>query len=154
MKKMKVLFSLMIVLVIAGTNLRAQGKYGKDSAQCVNNLNFYRDYLKQGNIKEAAKLWRDAFKYCPPTASHNMFIDGRKIYQQLLKSNKNPELNNGLFDTLMMIHEIRSTTYPKYKKAVAENKAFDLLNYYKGDDNKKVFDAIEEVLKLSGRKQK
>ncbi|MBQ2132666.1 MAG: hypothetical protein II202_01110, partial [Bacteroidales bacterium] len=73
MKKIKVFFAMAVALFLVGSvSANAQGKYGKDSAQCVNYLNFYKDYLKQfratksaGNLKEAANQWRGAFKTCP-----------------------------------------------------------------------------------------
>lgn len=156
MKKLHIYLVLAVAFFFIGSvSANAQGKYGKDSAQCVNYLNFYKDYLKQGNIKNAAPLWRGAFTTCPPKASHNMFIDGRKIYQQLIRLNaSNPELVKGLVDTLMLIHQVRGENYPKYKAAVAENKAYDMLSYFGDNQPEKVFEAIEDVLKISGNKTK
>ena len=110
MKKLHVFLTLAVALFLVGSvSASAQGKYGKDSAQCVNYLNFYRDFLKQfkaskseGNLKEAASQWRGAFTTCPPKASQNMFIDGRFIYQNLIRGEKNadakqPADNKGAF---------------------------------------------------------
>ena len=49
MKKLNFFLTLAVALfLVAGAvPANAQGKYGKDSAQCVNYLNFYRDFLKQ-----------------------------------------------------------------------------------------------------------
>lgn len=156
MKKLHIYLVLAVAFFFIGSSsVNAQGRYGKDSAQCVNYLNFYRDYLKQGNIKEAAPLWRGAFTTCPPKASQNLFIDGRKIYQQLIRQNaNNPEVFKGLVDTLMLIHKVRGENYPRYKGAVAENKAYDMLTYYGDSEPEKVFEAIEEVLSISGQKTK
>ena len=75
MKKMQVYFTLVVALLLGiSVSANAQGKYGKDSADCVSHLNFYKDYLKQGNINEAAAQWRGALKFCPPTASQNFYI--------------------------------------------------------------------------------
>ena len=62
MKKIKVILSMAVALFLVGTvSANAQGKYGADSAKCVNYLNFYRESLKQfkatkaaGNLKDAA----------------------------------------------------------------------------------------------------
>ena len=151
----KNLFLVIAVLLVASVTASAQGKYGKDSVQCVSYLNFYKDHLKQGQMKEAAAQWRGAFKYCPPKASQNLFIDGRKIYQALIRQNAaNAEVKQGLVDTLMLIHQIRKDNFPKYKKAVAENIAYDMIAYYGDSHPEKVLAAVEEVVALSGEKTK
>lgn len=63
MKKVSVLFLLAALSLISISSF-AQGKYGKDSVECTRNLSFYSDYMKQGNLNEAAPLWREAFRYC------------------------------------------------------------------------------------------
>jgi len=163
MKKLNFFLTLAVALfLVAGAvPANAQGKYGKDSAQCVNYLNFYRDFLKQfratksaGNLNEAANQWRGAFKTCPPKASQNLFIDGRTIFQNLIRNEKNAQVRQGLIDTLMLIHQTRQANYPKYKAAVAENIAFDMLSYYGNTNPEKVVAAIKDVVAISGNKTK
>ncbi len=163
MKKLHVYLTLAVALFLAGSvSANAQGKYGKDSAQCVSYLNFYKDFLKQfratksaGNLNEAANQWRGAFKLCPPKASHNMFIDGRTIYQNLIRANaNNAQVRQGLVDTLMLIHQVRRDNFPKYKNAVAENIAFDMLSYYGSTHPEKALAAIKDVVALTGEKTK
>ncbi len=162
MKKLQVFLALAVALfLVAPVSSNAQGKYGKDSAQCVNYLNFYRDFLKQfrtsksvGNLNEAANQWRGAFKTCPPKASQNLFIDGRTILQNLIRNEKNGEVRQGLIDTLMLIHQTRMANYPKFKAAVTENIAFDMLSYYGNTNPEKVVAAIKDVVEISGIKTK
>ena len=162
MKKLHVFLTMAVALFLVGSvSANAQGKYGKDSAQCVNYLNFYKDFLKQyrstksqGNLKEAANQWRGAFKTCPAKASQNMFIDGRTIFQNLIRGEKNAEVRQGLIDTLMLIHKTRQENFPKYKAAVAENIAFDMLSYYGNTNPEKVVAAINDVVAISGTKVK
>ena len=162
MKKLQVFLALAVALfLVAPVSSNAQGKYGKDSAQCVNYLNFYRDFLKQfrtsksvGNLNEAANQWRGAFKTCPPKASQNLFIDGRTILQNLIRNEKNGEVRQGLIDTLMLIHQTRMVNYPKFKAAVTENIAFDMLSYYGNTNPEKVVAAIKDVVEISGIKTK
>ena len=163
MKKLNFFLTMAVAmfLVAGAVPANAQGKYGKDSAQCVNYLNFYRDFLKQfratksaGNLNEAANQWRGAFKTCPPKASQNMFIDGRTIFQNLIRNEKNAQVREGLIDTLMLIHQTRQANYPKYKAAVAENIAFDMLSYYGNTNPEKVVAAIKDVVAISGNKTK
>ena len=58
MKKLRLAFYLLAAaLIVVPANSSAQGRFGKDSADCVNNLNFYQDYLRQGNMNEAYANW-------------------------------------------------------------------------------------------------
>ena len=162
MKKLHVFLTLAVALFLVGSvSASAQGKYGKDSAQCVNYLNFYRDFLKQfkaskseGNLKEAASQWRGAFTTCPPKASQNMFIDGRFIYQNLIRGEKNADAKQGLIDTVMLIHQVREANYPKSKKSIAENVAYDMISYYGNTNPEKVVDAIKKLITISGNNTK
>ena len=162
MKKIKVFFAMDVALFLVGSvSANAQGKYGKDSAQCVNYLNFYKDYLKQfratksaGNLKEAANQWRGAFKTCPPKASQNLFVDGRTIYQNLIRGEKDAAAIQGMVDTIMLIHKTRQENFAKSKAAVAENIAFDMLTYYGNSNPEKVVEAINNNIAVSGNKVK
>ena len=156
MKKMHVYFTLVVALVLGiSVSANAQGKYGKDSAECVSHLNFYKDYLKQGNLDEAAAQWRGALKYCPPTASQNFYIDGRKIYKSLIAKNaRNAELKQSLVDTVMLIHKMRMTSFPKSKRASTENIAYNMIAYYSATAPEKVLAAIEDVVAITGPKTK
>ena len=156
MKKLHVYLTLAVAMfLMVSASANAQGKYGKDSAQCVSFLNFYKDYLKQGNISEAASQWRGALQYCPPKASQNFYLDGRKIYKQLIaKSGSNAQLREGLIDTLMMIHKTRMENFPKSVKTSTENIAYDMLQYNKKTNPASVLAAIEDVVKLTGPKTK
>ncbi|MBE6224563.1 MAG: hypothetical protein E7122_04980 [Bacteroidales bacterium] len=156
MKKMHVCFTLVVALMFGiSVSANAQGKYGKDSAECVSHLNFYKDYLKQGNINEAATQWRGALKYCPPTASQNFYIDGRKIYKSLISKNAgNAQLKQSLVDTVMLIHKKRMASFPKSKKNSLENIAYDMIAYYSASAPEKVLAAIEDVVAFTGPKTK
>ena len=156
MKKLHVYFTLAVVLFLGvSVSANAQGKYGKDSAECVSFLNFYKDYLKQGNLKEATIQWRGALKYCPPTANQNFYIDGRRIYKQLIaKAGSNAELRQGYLDTLMMVNQTRLANFPKRKVAATENIAYDMIQYYSATAPEKVLKSIEDVIALTGPKTK
>ena len=118
MKKLHVYFTLAVALFLGmSLSANAQGKYGKDSAECVSHLNFYKDYLKQGSMNDAATQWRGALKFCPGTASQNFYIDGRKIYKSLISKNAgNAELKQSLVDTVMLIHKLRMQNFPKSRE--------------------------------------
>ena len=149
MKKVNVLFLLAVLSLISISSF-AQGKYGKDSVECTRNLSFYSDYMKQGNLNEAAPLWREAMRYCPPGVRQTLYVDGQKIYKFLIEKNKsNVALKNALVDSLLMMYDLRSEYFPKYILTAQTNKALDIVNY-KGDQNKLVLETLEKVIKMGG----
>ncbi len=149
MKKVSVLFLLAAFSLISISSF-AQGKYGKDSVECTRNLSFYSDYMKQGNLNEAAPLWREAFRYCPPGVRQTLYVDGQKIFAFLIEKNKaNIALKDSLIDSLLMMYDLRSEYFPKYLLSAQTNKALDIINY-RGDQNKLVLETLEKVVKLGG----
>ena len=148
MKTLRTFLVVAVALVMGASSAMAQGKYGPDSANCVNSMNFYRDFLKQNDIKEAAPEWRKAFKSCPPKASQNIYIHGVTIYRYL--ANKaDAATKQGIVDTLMMIYDKRAELYPKSWIKAKQNKVLDMVNYFATDD-KSVFDETAEVIKRAG----
>ncbi len=112
----------------------AQGKFGADSAECIKYLSYYSEYMKQNNIQEAAPFWRQAMSLCPPTANQNLLINGAKILRSELNQNRrNPERYKELVDSLLMVHDMRAETYPKYYVTTLNNKAIDIINFCKAD---------------------
>ncbi|MBQ5783860.1 MAG: hypothetical protein IIW11_02595, partial [Bacteroidales bacterium] len=148
MKTLRTLLVVAVALVMGASSAMAQGKFGPDSANCVNSMNFYRDFLKQGDIKEAAPEWRKAFKSCPPKASQNIYLHGAQIYRNLINK-ADAATKQGLIDTLMMIYDKRAELYPKSWVKAKQNKVLDMANYFAADD-KTVFDETAEVIKRAG----
>lgn len=151
MKKMRLFLYLSAAFLFVGsTTSWAQGKFGKDSVDCVNYLNFYKDYFKQGNFKEAAPLWVKALQYCPPTASQYLYIDGRKIMAYRIKNYKGtPEGKQKLIDTLLMISDIRAEHYPKYAQSSKENKIYDMLEFMNGNEMQ-IFKEVDGIIESFG----
>ena len=127
-----------------------QGRYGADSAECIKYLSFYMQYMKQNNIDDAAPNWRNAIKYCPPTASQNMLLDGMKILRKdINKFRNNPIRKKELVDSLMMLHQMRIDTYPKYAVTATNNKAVDMMNYAEPGSELQVYEALGEALDVA-----
>ena len=143
----KIVIALMTMgLVMTGTTVFAQGKYGADSANCIKYLSYYKEYYKQSNYAQALPSWRKAFKICPPTASQNMLIDGSSmIRNQIVANAKNPTYRKALIDTLMKLHDIRAQYYPKYARTALNNKGFDMANYMK-NDSKALYDGLNDII--------
>lgn len=154
MKKLSVALVSTALLLVSGlgNSVSAQGKFGADSARCVEYLTYYTMHYKQKNYDVALPHWRNAFfKYCPPTANHNMFIDGMVMYRRLIAKNAvNKELRQGLIDTLLMLHDLRAKTYTKYAKIAANNKGTDISNFYRNEEGK-MYAGLEGVIETLGK---
>ncbi|NLZ18663.1 MAG: hypothetical protein GXY24_00095 [Bacteroidales bacterium] len=145
MKKF-ILVILALSTTLVGTNVFAQGKYGADSAQCVTNLSFYKEYFKQKNYDEALPSWRKAYSVCPPTANQNLLIDGTTLMRRLITANaKNATYRAALVDSLLTLHDTRAKYYPNYAVTALNNKGLDLSNYVKNDP-KKLYDGFEGII--------
>lgn len=144
---MKKIVVLLFALAVA-TPIFAQGKYGKDSAECIKYLSYYSEPMKQNNLKEAATFWRKAISLCPPTANHNMLINGQKILRyEINLTRNNPQRRAELLDSLIMLHEVRAVTYPKYKVTSLDNKAKDIINFkWQDGDPQKQYNALKEII--------
>lgn len=152
MKKLSILFALALSFVAAG-NLSAQSKYGADSAECIKYLSFYQDYMKQGNLDGADPAWQKAISLCPPTASQNMLLDGMKILRKKInKFRSNPIRKEALVDSLMMLHEMRISTYPRYVVTAKMNKAMDMMTYSSKGKEKEVFDVLGDAMDAAKEK--
>ena len=150
MKTIRILLVMAAALLVGSVSAFSQGRFGPDSANCVNSLNFYRDYLKQNNISEAAPLWQQAMKSCPEKVSQNMYIEGARILKYMINKYKaDPARKQALVDSLMMVYDKRANLFPKYRQRALENKVFDMMTYF-AEDDKSVFDENAKVIALSG----
>jgi tetratricopeptide (TPR) repeat protein len=151
MKNLRFIFVATVALLVSNVGL-AQGRYGKDSADCVKNLSFYRDYSRQNNFKEALPFWREAARLCPPTASMNFFIDGVKIMKYVIDNTNDPNLRQQRVDTLLSLYDQRLEHYPKVDKgSVYTFKAFDVQTYMP-NDQAAIYKAFEDAVR-AGRER-
>ena len=145
MKKLAFVILTISALFLA-TNVFAQGKYGADSAKCITNLSFYKEYFKQKNYDEALPSWRNAYKFCPPTANQNMLIDGTTLLRRLIQQNaKNAAYRDALVDSLMTLHRTRAQHYPKYAVTTFNNMGQDMFNYIKNNPQR-LYDGMEFII--------
>lgn len=152
MKRITYLLLPIFVLLISSSIL-AQGRYGADSANCIKYLSFYQEYMKQGNLNDAAPLWRKAIKSCPPQANQNMLLDGMKILRkEIFTFKKNPIRTKELTDSLIMLHDMRINNYPKYLVTASNNKVLDMISYLDDSRNQEIFNEIKEVIDVTKQK--
>lgn len=142
---MKKIAIILLTLVVAMPAF-AQGRFGKDSAECTKYLSYYQELYKQKNYEEAAPFWRKAFSLCPPTASQNMLIYGQTIIRyEINKNRKDPVRYRQLVDTLLMLSDVRAQNYPKFAVKSKDNKAIDVMNYL-GSDYESQYNYLTEIL--------
>lgn len=151
----KILFVLLTaVMMFGGLEVSAQGKYGADSANCIKYLSYYKEYYKAKNYEDAVPNWRKAFKTCPNTANQTMIIDGTALMRYLINKNRNNDVvKAGLVDTLMQLHTIRATCFPKYAVTAYNNKGLDMINYIQ-DDPKALYSGCKEIIDFNGDQTK
>jgi len=146
---MKNLFSVFIVLFFFSANIvSAQGRFGVDSVDCVKNLSFYKEAADQQNWKEAHPFWAQAMKFCPPTASQNLYIQGMSIMKYMIEHG-DPALRQQRIDTLLMLYDIRIANYNVNKGNVYANKASDMLTY-RPENLEAVYEAFQQAV-MAGR---
>lgn len=144
MKKLTI--AILTLLVAFSANLSAQGKYGKDSAECIKYLSYYQEYYKQKSYDDALPNWRKAYKLCPPTASQNMLLNGTTLLRRVITQNAgNEAYRNALIDSLLQLHRDRAATYPKNAVSAFNNMGQDLANYIK-DDPERLYKAFNEII--------
>ena len=149
MKKIIVLISVVAAALSAASSLSAQGKYGPDSTECIKYLSYYTEYYKQKNYDSALPNWRNAYKYCPPTARYSLLSDGTTLVRRLITQNaKNPIYKEQLVDSLMTLYKQRVEFWPKYATASLNNQALDMYNYMK-DEPKKLYEGLTEVVTIN-----
>lgn len=143
----KILLLIVATLMVAAPQVKAQSKYGPDSANCVVYLSYYKEYMKQKNYEEATPNWYKAFKSCPPSANQTMLIDGQSIMRRLINQNRKDAIRRGeLIDTLMMLHQLRIENYPKYRVQAHNNKGLDMINYYGATEKSKLYEGLSGVV--------
>lgn len=138
--------ALIILTLVLAVPTFAQGRFGKDSAECTKYLSYYGELVKQNNLADAAPFWRKAFSLCPPTASQNMFINGQKILRyEISKNTKDPVRYRELVDTLLLLNDLRAQYYPKNAVKSLDNKAIDVMNYL-GSNYEDQYTKLSEIL--------
>ena len=151
MKKLIIVF--LLASGIMGGTAFAQGKYGTgpDSTKCLNNLSFYREYLKAKDYDSALPNWRNAYKYCPATASQQMLIDGTTLLRRLInKAGNSAEYRAAVIDSLITLHDTRAQYYPKYAVTAYNTKGQDLHSFVK--DPQVLFDGFEGIIENNQEK--
>lgn len=176
--KPKALVKAMLVLFVAvfmlQLNATADGlkltepqdsmpKYGKDSVTCVINISLYREFYRQWKasnyespvIKDIINPWRWVFQNCP-LGSENTYVDGVKIMQYRIETEKNPAVKAKLIDTLMMVYDQRMMYFPNHYRTGVQQKGNILgrkgvdLSTYDQERYEEAYNILRESVELDG----
>lgn len=149
---MKLIRNLFITVILSSISISAfsQGRLADASEECRRSVAFYNDYIGQNNYKEAAPLWRDAFRECPPGVRQSIYRDGIRIFKYFIRNNENnAELKKSLIDSMLMMYDLRVQYFPKYASSAATFKVYDMLDYM-GDNDQAILQAIDKAIEISG----
>lgn len=150
MKSLK--FFLIAALAFAfAAKAQAQGRYGKDSADCVINLNFYQEEYKKKDYKAALKPWREAMKFCPANVSQNFYIHGINIMRTHLRAVKDPQEKQKIVDTLTMLYDRRMENFKTNKVDLLYRKA-SLLDELAPERKEDIYKAFKAAVDADNKK--
>lgn len=85
MKLIKRNLAVVLLLILGGTALTAQTKYGSDPEKCKMNISLFHESVKAKNYTEAEEPWKWVFENCPQASQH-IYSDGLKIALNKLKN--------------------------------------------------------------------
>lgn len=136
------------ILAQKGVDTGSKYGYGEDSVRCLKNLALYRDRVKINNYAEAIIYWRVVYNECPKSSQY-IYIDGAKMYNDLIIAEKEASRKEALIDTLMMIYDHRMLYFDQ-KGNILGRKAVDLLRYRINDIGsvEEAYGYLEESLNL------
>lgn len=147
MKKLVVL----IALALLSSGAYAQSKYGADSAECIRNLSLYSELVKQNSLAQAAPYWRRALSLCPQS-SENLYINGIRIYKNLLANEKNPNLKQKYIDSIVYLYDQRIEIYNR-DKTVSWRKLIDY-QQMRPTDYATIFKMAEHCMQVTPEKNR
>ena len=113
--KSKVVILLTGLFVTSLTfGVKAQSKYGVDSASCVVNISMFRDAVKKKNYEEAYPYWKAVLDSCP-MSTKNVFVNGVAILDYKIKQakqNKDSAAMLGYIQDVLDLLRMRIEYYP------------------------------------------
>ncbi|MBR4233819.1 MAG: hypothetical protein IKR96_04730 [Bacteroidales bacterium] len=136
--------------IFSAVNVFAQDpKYGDNPVECKKYISFYTDYYKQNDYDRALPNWRQAYSFCPATASSNLFLHGQNLLRHELDSKKLSDIEReGIIDTLMLLFDQRSAAYPKTRLAQMNRKGLDASKYLVSEPEKMAI--YKQVIDING----
>jgi tetratricopeptide (TPR) repeat protein len=144
MRTLKLIVLTLLVSVFS-LNVSAQ-KFGKDSIQCILDIQGYTTEYRSKNFDAALPQWREVLKNCPQ-ASQNAYIHGLTMMRYLINKTTDPALKEARIDSLLMLYDKQIEYFSvKDKAAFLHNKAKEIQNY-RPDDHKAIYEAYNIAIK-------
>lgn len=147
MKKLALIITL--IFAFAFKPAFSQG-LANASVECQRAVAFYNDYMKQNNLKDASRLWRDALRECPPGVRQSIYTDGIRIFKYFISETPDldPALRTAYVDSIMMMYDLRIEHFPRYATSASTFKVYDLMEYR--NDDEEVIAAINRAMEIGG----
>lgn len=136
-----------MAIFLAGNVATAQdedAKFGDDPDKCRAQLSTYDQFYNQENYEAAYPAWSWCFKFCPE-ASKNIYIQGPKILEAMIKSSEG-EAKEAYIDTLLLIYDQRTVYYGD--EGVNKGRKAIQLMQYRSKKAMKAFRLFEEAVAL------
>ena len=151
---MKKIALLSFVLIFIANTSFSQGKSpdygtGEDSVQCLRNLSLYTEFYRQKNYKDAYKPWRETVKICP-ASNKNIYIHGANLFENIIKSEKDPTVKELYIDSLMWLYDRRIEHFGQ-KDFVLGKKGVDLF-LFNNEKYEEAFNIMNESVEGRGNK--
>lgn len=148
--KKRIVVSMMALMAIAASanaQIRTYTTSAEDSIACVQNLSLYIEYFKQDNFADALPGWRQAAKICPK-ATESLWINGIKLYSELIEKEGDAVKKSALIDTLEWVYDQRIEHFGK-EGYVLGRKGSDMVKY-RSSNPKAANEVLMKSLQLQG----
>lgn len=133
MKRYTIMTALFIVVAtgLQAQKIRTYTANEQDSMACITALSLYIEFFKQDNYTDAIKGWRTAAAVCPKS-TESLWINGIKMYSEMIEKEKDEAKKNKLVDTLIWAYDQRIAHFGK-EGYVLGRKGSDMLKYRPGE---------------------
>mgnify|MGYP001143561803 CR=1 FL=1 len=111
----------------------------------MNQLSLFTEFYKQENWKSAIPHWKNVYNTYPKSTK-NIYIQGAKMYEDLIENAESSEQRDKYIDQLMKIYDKRIKHFNE-KGYVLGRKATSFLEYKLNTENPPEGDALKETLK-------
>ncbi len=121
----------------------------EDSQECTKIFSAFSDAFDNNNMDQAMGYWRQCYAACPK-ANVNLYINGAKVIETLIKNEQNATRKSELVDTLMLLYDARIANFGQEGKVLGY-KAEDMYDYLssKLDDT---YETLQKSVQLEAKK--
>jgi tetratricopeptide (TPR) repeat protein len=143
--KKGILFILVVVMNFGFARAEATQE---DSLLCLERLSMFYEFSKTKNYIDAYKPWSWTFRNCPD-AHKNIYIQGPRIVEGVIKEETDEVRKEALIDTLIMVYDYRNQYYPGQEGYVLGKRGSALVKY-RSEAYNEAYDNLKESMKLEG----